>query len=227
MNLRLNTLAEMVDQNSRVADIGTDHAYLPIQLVKEGKVDYAIASDIAQGPLNNAIQDIAQAGFADKIEARLGAGLETIKHEDQIDTVVIAGMGGKLMIQILDDAWNKGFHFENLVLAPNITEPKVREWLMNHNYHLLDEKLIFEAGHSYELLKAKLEKEPVELTKRQLLFGPIILKDKSPEFYQKWASQLNYFNGLLANLNKAKNKDQARIESIEQQIAAIKEELDD
>jgi len=97
MNLRLNTLAQMVDPGSRVADIGTDHAYLPIELVKNKQINYAIASDIAKGPLQNAKNDIAEAGLQNKIETRLGPGLSTVNHNDDIDTVVIAGMGGKLI----------------------------------------------------------------------------------------------------------------------------------
>ena len=101
---RLAQICKMVDPQSRVADIGTDHAYLPIALVEEGKIDFAIASDVAAGPLDNAKQDIAQAGLEDKIETRLGSGLETLKSSDQIDTVVIAGMGGKLMTNLLEAA---------------------------------------------------------------------------------------------------------------------------
>lgn len=182
MNLRLNTLAKMVDENTRLADIGTDHAYLPIELVKEGKINFAIASDIAAGPLQNAKDDIQEAGLQDKIETRLGAGLETIKHEDKIDTVVIAGMGGKLMSQILEDADQNGFKFKNLVLEPNIGEAGVRVWLMNHNYKILDEDLIAEAGHTYELIKAELVKEKASLTEEEIFFGPFILKRKIQYF---------------------------------------------
>ena len=192
MNKRLNALAEMVDKGSRVADIGTDHAYLPIELMNENKVSYAIASDIAAGPLQNAKDDIVAAGFEDKIETRLGAGLSTITKTDKIDTVVIAGMGGKLMVQILDDALNNGFKFKNLVLEPNIGEPGVRKWLIEHQYRILTEDLIAEAGHTYELIKARLGEERESLTEKELYFGPFILKEKNPVFYQKWQGQLVY-----------------------------------
>lgn len=227
LNLRLNTLAKMVDPNSRVADIGTDHAYLPIELVKEGKINYAIASDIAQGPLKNAADDIKEAGFADKIETRLGAGLETVTAADKIDTVVIAGMGGKLMSQILEDAWQNGFKFKNLVLEPNIGEPGVRTWLMNHQYQILAEDLIAEAGHTYELIKAKYTAKTVPLTREELFFGPFILKEKNDVFYQKWTGQLAYHKKLLVNLNKARQKDLNRIHQVEEEIELIEGELHD
>ena len=227
MNLRLRTLAQMVDQGARIADIGTDHAYLPIQLVKEGKVDYAIASDVAAGPLQNAEKDIVAAGLKDKIETRLGSGLETVSAKDRIDTVVIAGMGGKLMTNILDEAWSENFHFATLILEPNVGEPGVREWLSTHKYQIIDEKIITEAGHIYELIKAQEVESTIRLTDRQILFGPEILKEKNQVFYQKWQDQLAYHQRLLSNLNKAQEKDRTHIRQIEDEIKMIEGELND
>lgn len=217
----------MVDVGSRVADIGTDHAYLPIELVKSGKVNFAIASDIATGPLANAKQDVIEARLEKKIDLRLGAGLDTITKEDQIDTVVIAGMGGKLMTQILNTSWENGFSFTTLILEPNIGECGVREWLIDHSYHIQNEQIIAEAGHIYELIKAiKIEKKEL-LTKEQLYFGPIILKNKNTIFYQKWRGQLLYQKRLLTNLNKAKKKDLTHIQRIKDEIKMIEGELSD
>ena len=227
MNLRLSTLAQMVDQGARVADIGTDHAYLPIQLVKEGKVDYAIASDVAAGPLENAEKDIIAAGLKNKIETRLGSGLETISAKDKIDTVVIAGMGGKLMTNILNEAWSRNFHFATLILEPNVGEPSVREWLSAHKYQIINEKIIAEAGHIYELIKAQELENTISLTDRQIFFGPKILKEKNQVFYQKWRDQLAYHQRLLTNLNKAQEKDGAHIKQIEYEIKMIEEEIND
>ena len=227
MNLRLSTLAQMVDQGARVADIGTDHAYLPIKLVKEGKVDFAIASDVAAGPLENAEKDIVTAGLKNKIETRMGSGLETISKEDRIDTVVIAGMGGKLMTYILNDAWSINFHFATLILEPNVGEPGVREWLSAHKYQIINEKIIAEAGHIYELIKAQKVVNTISLTDRQKFFGPIILKEKNQIFHQKWRNQLAYHKKLLLNLNKAKEKDFTHIHQIESEIKMIEEEIND
>ena len=226
MNLRLNTLAKMVDPGSRVADIGTDHAYLPIELVKNGKIDYAIASDVAEGPLENAKNDIAAAGLTEQIETRLGSGLETVTHADQIDTVVIAGMGGKLMTDILDRAWSKDAQFKTLVLEPNIGEAGVRNWLMMHNYKIISEKLIAEAGHTYELIKASLTEEKHEMTEKEIFFGPFIVQEKNPVFYRKWEGQLAYYQRFLVNLNKARKKDEDRINEVDHDIKLIKEELE-
>lgn len=225
MNLRLNTLAKMVDSGSRVADIGTDHAYLPIELVKSGKIDYAVASDVAKGPLDNAKTDIMEAGLDKQIETRLGSGLDTVNHADNIDTVVIAGMGGKLMVDILDRAWCNDYHFNTLVLEPNIGEAGVRTWLVNHNYKIVDEKLMAEAGHTYELIKAILTDQRNELTEEEIFFGPLIVREKNSVFYQKWQGQLTYNRKLLQNLNKAKKKDKNRISEVKNYIELIEQEI--
>lgn len=227
MNLRLNTLAQMVDPGSRVADIGTDHAYLPIELVKNKQINYAIASDIAKGPLQNAKDDIAEARLQGKIETRLGPGLSTVNHNDDIDTVVIAGMGGKLITDILDEAWNKHFCFKTLILEPNIGEPGVRKWLMGHKYQIVTEKLIAESGHTYELIKARAVKKRSHLSEKAILFGPYILKEKNSIFYQKWENQLAYHKKLLLDLNKAKKKDLQHINQVKQEIKLIEGELND
>lgn len=225
MNLRLDSLAQMVDNNSRIADIGTDHAYLPIILVKQGKATYAIASDIRQGPLDNARQNIQRAGLSNKIAVRLGAGLTTIKKADQIDTVVIAGMGGKLICQILNDGWLKGQIYQNLVLEANIGQERVRSWLMIHKYQIVQEKLVQDAGHIYELTKARRVNRVLPLSEQQLLFGPLILKKKGPVFREKWIKQLAYQKKLIVALNKARRKDEEKIYHLQAKISMIEEEL--
>ncbi|MGM9910814.1 MAG: tRNA (adenine(22)-N(1))-methyltransferase [Lacticaseibacillus absianus] len=227
MNLRLNKLAEMVDPGSRLADIGTDHAYLPIKLVQEGKVAFAIASDVAAGPLQNAKTDIAEAGLGQQIETRLGSGLETLKDEDRIDTVVIAGMGGKLMVSLLEEAAGRGKYYPTLILEPNIGENRVRQWLEEHDYQIVAEDLVAEAGHTYELIKAKQTGEKQPLTAKEKDFGPLLLKQKGPVFLAKWTRQLAYYQQLLANLNKAKQKDADRIADLERLIKDISEEIKD
>lgn len=226
LETRLAHLAAMVDENTRLADIGTDHAYLPIDLVKSGKIQFAIASDVAKGPLDNAKTDILEAGLSNQIQTRFGSGLETIKPEDKIETVVIAGMGGKLMTDLLEAAKEKGELYPTLILEPNIGEPGVRKWLMEHNYQIIQEEIIDTAGHIYELIKAILTDNIHQLTDKEILFGPFLLKEKNSVFIKKWINQLAYQKQLLVNLNKAKNKDMTRISEVEQRIQFIEGELE-
>lgn len=225
LETRLAHLAAMVDENTRLADIGTDHAYLPIDLVKSGKIQFAIASDVAEGPLDNAKTDILEAGLSNQIQTRLGSGLETIKPEDKIETVVIAGMGGKLMTDLLEAAKEKDELYPTLILEPNIGEPGVRKWLMEHNYQIIQEEIIDTAGHIYELIKAILTDKMHQLSDKEILFGPFLLKEKNSVFIKKWTNQLAYQKQLLVNLNKAKNKDMTRISEVEQRIKFIEGEL--
>lgn len=227
MNLRLNSLAAMVDNGDRIADIGTDHAYLPIELIKSGKITYAIASDIAKGPLDNAKKDVQKASLENQIDIRLGAGLSTVSVEDQIDTVIIAGMGGKLITQILDDAWQKKLRFKSLVLEPNVGEYGVRKWLTEHSYKITAEQIIAESGHIYELIKAIKSQKKSNLSAAELYFGPFLLREKNNIFKQKWRGQLKYHQSLLTNLNKAKNKDLVHIQQVEYEIKMIEGVLND
>lgn len=224
---RLAQLASMVEPGSRVADIGTDHAYLPIALVKDKKIDFAIASDVAAGPLNNAINDIKGAGLEDKIITRLGSGLETLQPEDKIDTVIIAGMGGKLMRDLLDKPAQENKFYENLILEPNVGEPIVRKWLMNHSYKIEAEKIIEVSGHIYELIKAKHVTDSVGLSAAQIQFGPFLLKEKNKIFIKKWTKQLDFQKNLLSNLQKAKQQDVNKVETTKKIIAMIEEIFDD
>lgn len=220
---RLAQLAAMVDQGARIADIGTDHAYLPIELVKTGKVNFAIASDVAKGPLQNAKNDIEQACLQEKISARLGSGLVTVKPADQIDTVIIAGMGGKLMVDLLQEAKQRRELYPTLILEPNVGEPNVRKWLQDNDYQIIQEKIIEVAGHIYELIKAVHSQEKTALTQKEIYFGPLLLQEKSAVFNQKWQSQLKYQENLIDNLNKAKNKDTEKIKQTKELIEMIKE----
>jgi tRNA (adenine22-N1)-methyltransferase len=223
MDYRLKRLAQMVEPGTRLADIGTDHAYLPIWLVQKGVVDFAIASDIRQGPIDNAEANVQAAGLTDKISVRLGPGLSTVKKEDDIETVVIAGMGGDLIRSILEAAPL----FPKLVLEPNIGEPGLRAWLSERGYRINQEELLFDKGHSYELIQAYLTAEQQILSERELLFGPEILKHKGPAFKEKWHRQLAYFEKLEQALLKAKQPDEARLADLRHKQALIKEELDD
>lgn len=227
MNLRLNSLAAMVDNGDRIADIGTDHAYLPIELIKSGKITYAIASDIAKGPLDNAKKDVQEASLENQIDIRLGAGLSTVSVQDQIDTVIIAGMGGKLITQILDDAWQNKLRFKSLVLEPNVGECGVRKWLTEHSYKITAEQIIAESGHIYELIKAIKSQKKSNLSAAELYFGPFLLREKNNIFKQKWRGQLKYHQSLLTNLNKAKNKDLVHIQQVEHEIKMIEGVLND
>lgn len=212
----------MVDANTRVADIGSDHAYLPVELIEEKVANYAIAGEVAKGPMSRSKEDVEKFGLSDKIDVRLGDGLAVIKADDLIDTVVIAGMGGILIQSILTNATEEQLsHVKTLVLQPNIGEPLVRRWLVENNFKIIDEDIVEEDHHVYEIIKAEKVTEPVTLTDAEFLMGPVLIQKKTPTFVAKWEHKLNGYHKAVANMGHAKKIDQAKIDVMNQNIKYI------
>lgn len=212
----------MVDANTRVADIGSDHAYLPVELIEEKVANYAIAGEVAKGPMSRSKEDVEKFGLSDKIDVRLGDGLAVIKADDLIDTVVIAGMGGILIQSILTNATEEQLsHVKTLVLQPNIGEPLVRRWLVENSFKIIDEDIVEEDHHVYEIIKAEKVTEPVTLTDAEFLMGPVLMKKKTPTFVAKWEHKLNGYHKAVANMGHAKKIDQAKIDVMNQNIKYI------
>ena len=134
---RLAAVASFVPKGARLADIGSDHAYLPANLLINNKISFAIAGEVAKGPYENAQHEIVRRALTIQLEARLANGLAAIKDEDHIDTVTIAGMGGVLITEILEAGFSRAKRFETLILQPNTDEHIVRTWLNNHSCHLV------------------------------------------------------------------------------------------
>ncbi len=134
----------------RLVDVGTDHAYLPLYLVSSGKCPFAVASDIAEGPLARAAETVA--GYGDRIRLVLADGLKGVA-EDETDCVVIAGMGGDMIEHILESSgWS--FEGKTLVLQPMSKIPELRRWLWETGFSVTDERLAEDAGTLYRAFKA-------------------------------------------------------------------------
>ena len=148
---RLQMLADMVPDGVVVADIGTDHGYLPVWLLQEGKIPRAIASDIHADPLNHARMTAAVYGVSDRIDFRLCAGLEKMTP-DEADCIIIAGMGGETIISILQAApWSKENNVR-LLLQPMTKAETLRSWLAVNGYCFTDERLVFDKKYLYPIL---------------------------------------------------------------------------
>lgn len=226
LSKRLQAVYQMVDKNTRVADIGSDHAYLPVELIETNIASFAIAGEVAKGPMSRSKEDVDKFGLSEKIDVRLGDGLAVINEDDKVDTVVIAGMGGILIKDILSRATEEQLsNVKTLVLQPNIGEPLVRHWLVENNFEIVDEDIIAEEHHVYEIIKAKKVNEPVNLTEAQYLMGPVLMKKKSPTFIAKWEHKLNSFKKAVANMHNAKVIDQDKIAAMNQDIKYIEEIL--
>ncbi len=151
---RLTACADYVRRGNTVADIGTDHAKLPIWLVKNGIAPRAIASDINEGPIKSAISNINDYGLSNKIITFTGNGLQIITP-DMAQDIVIAGMGGELIATILNDApWVKNPDYR-LILQPMTHPERLREWLFDNGFSILDEKTACEANKLYTIICAE------------------------------------------------------------------------
>lgn len=223
LSKRLQTVSDHVEAGSRLADIGSDHAYLPIHLAKNHIIDYGVVGEVAKGPLSNAISEIKKDNLLDVLHPRLADGLAAIQAGDNIDAITIAGMGGNLITHILEEGKAKLTGQEKLILQPNVGEPAVRKWLMTHQYRIFAEQILEEDGHIYEIITAKKSPVPVTYSDLELKFGPFLLKEKSPVFVAKWQEEIGLLQRVIHNMQKAVEPDTAKIDAIQSEIKTIDE----
>lgn len=153
LDSRLSAIAELVRDNKRVADVGTDHAYLPLWLVRSGKCPYAIACDIREGPLANARKNVLAYGCRDMVDLRLCDGLSAVCG-DEVDDVVIAGMGGDLISRIIAAAdWLKDSK-KRLVLQPMSSVEELRDYLCSAGFEIIREKVCIDGDKIYTVMLA-------------------------------------------------------------------------
>lgn len=176
----------MVRQGSRLADIGTDHAYLTASLILDGTVQGAIAADLRKGPLENAQATVSSYGIDDKVELRLSDGLTAIEPEE-VDDIVIAGMGGILISEILEAApWVKNEKYK-LILQPQSHDEVLRGWLWNNGFQIIDEASCFDDGKAYICMSAVYTGKLTSHSEAEILLGGFADKtdDASRAFTQR------------------------------------------
>lgn len=206
LSKRLETVVSYIPQESRIADIGSDHAYLPCFAVRKGIAESAIAGEVVKGPYLSAEKQVKDACLDDKIEVRLGNGLEVVAP-GEVDCITIAGMGGALIASILEEGKEKLASVKRLILQPNVSAKSIRVWLLQNGWELTAEEIIEEDGKVYEILTAdKGEPErPYSLDERQkeLLLGPFLMQERNDAFSKKWTQESAQWKNILANMEKA------------------------
>ncbi|MGI1802667.1 tRNA (adenine(22)-N(1))-methyltransferase [Limosilactobacillus reuteri] len=227
LSARLACVASLVPAGARVADIGSDHAYLPAALVLDGKIDFAIAGEVVKGPYENAVHEIKDHQLEGKVIPRLADGLAAIEPADKVDTITIAGMGGSLIASILEKGKDKLTEIKRLVLQPNVGESQLREWLMNNHYQIMTEKIIEEDNHIYEIIVAEPSVVPFRYSKYELDFGPFLLENKGPIFKKKWREYLQREAHVIDQMQKAQQPPVKKINEINQFLSQVKEAIAD
>lgn len=176
LSKRLALCASFVREGSRAADIGSDHALLPIYLVLSGKSVSAIASDINEGPIASAQRNIRAYGISDKVETIIAPGLSKVAPES-VDDIIIAGMGGELIADILAAAeWVKDGRY-NLVLQPMTRAEKLRQWLFDNGFEILDEIAECEGRRVYTVIHTAFTGKTAPYTQTQCMAGGLLGKD--------------------------------------------------
>lgn len=225
LSKRLSLVGQEVPKGARLADIGSDHAYLPVALMLAGKIDFAVAGEVVEGPFESAKTQVAKNGLSEKIMVRLADGLAAVQAADAIDTVTIAGMGGTLIAQILASGQENGQlkGSERLVLQPNVGEPQVRRWLAANGYEIVAEHILEENNKRYEIIVAEPRKADSQLsyTPAELFFGPFLLKEKSPIFLAKWQQEAEQLRRVLQQLQQAATPQVAKVAELTSELQRI------
>lgn len=222
LSKRLRAIAEKVEQGSRLADIGSDHALLPAFLAKEGRIAFAVAGELNPGPFEAAGRQIQAAGLGKAVSVRRGNGLEVVAP-GEADTVTVAGMGGALIAEILEAGRLAGklAGVKRLILQPNVGEELVRRWLRATGWLLIDEEILEEDGKIYEILTAVpagadgMVQEAVlyaagdlegfgRISEEDWLrFGPFLLKRAEPVWMEKWKRETAKLERVVRSLDRS------------------------
>lgn len=206
LSKRLETVASFVPKKAVVADIGSDHAYLPCYLIHNNIATRAIAGEVAKGPFEAAVKQVKEEGLKDKITVRFANGLHAIHEQDGVDTITIAGMGGPLIVSILNDRPEILTTVSRLILQPNIHAKVIREWAIENGWKITNEVILEEDEKIYEILV--LHKGTQQLTEVEMLLGPYLLKEQNEAFVQKWKREVQNWNNVLQSMEKAQSTDE-------------------
>lgn len=225
LSKRLETVASFVPAGSRLADVGTDHGYIPIFLIQEEKASHAIAMDVREGPLKRALAHIREAGLTEQIEVRLSDGLLELKPEEA-DCVVIAGMGGELIIHILEEGrflWDSINHW---VLSPHSEIDKVRRFLDKEGFDIRREAMVKEDGKYYIVMGADRKEKESVYSSREIWYryGRSLLEASDPVLLEYLLLEEKKLKAILAGLIKQQTEAQVRrAEEIRRELVLNKE----
>ncbi len=206
--IRLNMIIGKINADT-VADIGTDHAYIPIELIKKGRAKRVIATDMNKGPLSSARENVEAEGLSENIDLRLGDGLSPIR-ENECQNIVIAGMGGELIATILKEGESIAKSADTLFLQPMNSQELLREFLADNGYVITEEDIEVEGFKVYNLIVAKSGKS--DRTEDEFLLHLPEYLYSHPKFSKLLAKKKREFDKILSGLKKAKEQDRAKIE---------------
>ncbi|HEY8444896.1 MAG TPA: tRNA (adenine(22)-N(1))-methyltransferase TrmK [Bacilli bacterium] len=200
MSIRIKTIAEFIPPYRNIADVGCDHGYLILEAFEKYHIIHAQAIDNKQGPLQNAMKNLQK--YQSQVTFTLSNGLQDLEPENEV--VIIAGMGGMLIIKILSENLERLENVKRIIIQANRDLDKIRQFALNNHFQIVSEKIIDEESIFYEIIV--LEKGSSNYTKADLMFGPCLLKEKSPLFMKKWTKEYQKLSSIQSAEAQAKAK---------------------
>lgn len=221
---RLERVAALVTRDI-VADIGTDHGYVPIYLYRKGRLKKAFACDVRQGPLEKCRQNIALFGAEGVIEPRLGSGLTPLAP-GEAKTAIMAGMGGMLIVHILQECPEVAESLEELVLSPQRDFAAVRRYLHQIGFAIREEHMLNEEGKPYLLMRCERGAEQYS-REIEYLYGKLLLEQKEPILRELLQHEAQKYEKLLQHLKQNPTENaKKRLPEAAQKLAWMKEALE-
>jgi len=223
---RLGAIAKKIPQCSTLADIGTDHAYIPLLAVQNSICMKAVAADVKIGPIEIAARNIKRLGYEKQIETRLGYGLEPLK-ENEADVIVIAGMGGILIQEIIAKSIVKAQTAKVLILQPMNMVETLRKWLNENGFEIIDETLADESKKIYNIISVKWTGETIELEDFYHYIGYNLVKRKDAVFKRYAMNKINLLNKKIVGMQKAIDQPEElkKLIEIKNRLEALLNEL--
>ena len=224
LSKRLEAVARLVTKNKRVADIGCDHGYVSIYLIREGIATKVIAMDVNKGPLEKAKLNMMQSGYEEVIETRLSDGAKELQG-GEVDAIICAGMGGRLMVRILEDAHNRNLTFDELILQPQSELFLVRQYVRMHGYRIVAEDMVLEDGKYYPMFRACKVENEVAGDLLSDYFGPCLLHEKHKVLEDFLQKEYLKYSEIVDRMTLDSARQVKRNQEIKQYLEQIKEAL--
>lgn len=226
LSKRLQAVADMVSVGSRVCDVGCDHGFVSIYLTEQGISPRVLAMDVRKGPLGAAAEHVTERGLNGQITVRLSDGLHNY-NIGEADTLVCAGMGGRLMMRILSDDAEKTASFGELILQPQSELEAFRRFLYEQGYRITEENMIEEDGKFYPMMRVVKGSGVLEIPGlTECRYGPLLLRDKSQVLLFFLKREERIYEEILENLRReglSEEKRQTRYAQMEGRLAVCRE----
>lgn len=223
LSARLSAICAMVPKGSRIADIGCDHALVPIYLAQNNLISHAIAADVAKGPLERAAANIKGHGLSDIIDTRLSDGFSNIEP-DEADCIIIAGMGGMLMRRILSEGEHIIRTCGHIILSPHSDIRAVREY-MSGICGIACEDMVYEDGKYYQIIACDMSLPAKDLTKAELMLGPYLISEGHPVLAQYLETRIKQHKDLVRKIESETKGSSDRLYLIRSELSVFEATL--